>query len=307
MKIDRLLGIVISLLNHNVVSAKALAEKFEVSQRTIQRDMNSISQAGIPITSFKGTNGGYGIIEGYRLDRQIASGEDYRHIVTALKGLCSGYDSKEITSTLEKIMRLMPPGQSVEKKLALDLSVLKEDLNINASIKLIEKAIALEKAVEFKYTNSDNNTSYRAVEPLILTYRWYAWYLFGYCLVKRDYRLFRLSRIRSLILTDKDFSVVHGNRDELIAEHRRKDTRSYLDIKLRCKSDISISAAEAFPGSELFEQDDGDVIIRLRVPENERMWFAALMGFGDKITVLEPETLRKKLVEKAEEIIKLYK
>lgn len=161
--------------------------------------------------------------------------------------------------------------------------------------------------MELNYTNADNNTSHRIIEPLALTYKWYAWYLFGYCCKRKDYRLFRLSRIRSLKITDKAFSIKHRNSDELMTEHENSDKRRYLDIKLWCKSDIGVSAVEAFPGSEISEQDNGDIIIWLKVPENERMWFAVLMSFGDKITGLEPEMLKRKLIERANEILNLYK
>lgn len=175
MKIDRLLGIIIYLLNRNVASSQALAEKFEVSQRTIQRDMDAIDQAGIPIISYKGANGGYGIAEGYRMDRQLTSSDDYQNIITALKGLCSGYESKKLNATLEKFLSLTLPQHGIKQKLLLDFGVLKEDSNISSCIKIIEKAIETEKAVEFNYTNADNNTSRRIVEPIILTYKWYAW------------------------------------------------------------------------------------------------------------------------------------
>lgn len=138
MKIDRLLGIVIYLLNRDVVSARTLAEKFEVSQRTIQRDIDALNLAGIPVVSFKGTNGGYGIAEGFRIDRQIASNEDYLHIITALKGLCSGYDSKKLNATLEKLMTLIPSRHGLKQKLFLDFGVLKEDGHINNCMELIE-------------------------------------------------------------------------------------------------------------------------------------------------------------------------
>lgn len=92
-----------------------------------------------------------------------------------------------------------------------------------------------------------------------------------------------------------------------MTEHEKQDNRCYLDIKLRCKAEMKVAAVEAFPRREITEQDNGDIIIRLRVPENERMWFGALLSFGDKIMVLEPEGVKDKLVEKANEILNLYK
>lgn len=306
MKIDRLLGIVTYLLNHDAATARTLAEKFEVSLRTIQRDMDSLSLAGIPVVSLKGAAGGYGIAEGFRLNGQLASTEDYLHMATALKVLCSGYGSKKLEATLEKLTALLKPGQQPESKIHIDLGVLKEVSQVNDCIALIEKAVEMERAVEFDYTDAGNRTSHRVVEPLRITYKWYAWYLFGYCREKKDYRLFRLSRVCGLTAAGSPFSLKHGNVDELMREYDKKDTRCYMDIKLRCCAELKIAAAEAFPGAEITGQDGGEIIVRLRVPENERMWFGALLSFGAGITVLEPEELKTRLVERAREILKLY-
>ncbi len=307
MKIDRLLGIIMHLLNHDISSAKALAHKFEVSERTIQRDIDALTLAGIPVMAVKGAGGGYGIVDGFRMDRHLASAEDFLYIITALKGLCSGYGGKKLYSTLEKVLALAPPGNGSKQKLILDFGVLKENSRINNRMEIIEKAIETETAVEFDYTNADGYASHRSVEPLALAYKWYAWYLFGYCCEKKDYRLFRLSRIGSLINTRKIFSAKHGNTDGLMAEYEKRDNRRYLDIKLMCRVEMRVAAEEAFPGGAITAQDNGDIVIRLRVPENERMWFAALLSFGDRITVIEPEILKERLVKKAEEILNLYK
>jgi predicted DNA-binding transcriptional regulator YafY len=307
MKIDRLLGIIIYLLNRDVVNTRTLAEKFEVSQRTIQRDVDALNLAGIPVMSMKGTNGGYGIVEGFSMDRQITSSEDYMHIITALKGLCSGYENIKLEATLEKMLALSSSRRDLQQKIHINFGVLKENSNINGCIEFIEKAIETEKAMEFDYTNADNNTSHRIIEPVALTYKWYTWYLFGYCCEKKDYRLFRLSRIRNLEIMDKTFSIKHRSSDELLEEHEKQDNRSYLDIKLRCKTEMKVTAEESFPGAEITQQDNGDIIIRLKVPANERMWFGMLLSLGDKITVLEPEVLKDKLIAKANDILNLYK
>ena len=106
MKIDRLLGIVIYLLNRDIVSANALSERFEVSVRTIQRDIETLNLAGIPVTSLQGVNGGYGIIDSFKLERQIANTEDYLFIIIALTGMSSAYNSKNLEATLEKLLSL---------------------------------------------------------------------------------------------------------------------------------------------------------------------------------------------------------
>lgn len=123
MKIDRLLGIVIYLLNRDIVSGNALAEKFEVSIRTIQRDIETLNLAGIPISAMQGINGGYCIIDSFKLDKQITSTEDYQFIITALMGMNSAYNNKKLETTLEKLLNISKQEQSISSKVKLDFSV----------------------------------------------------------------------------------------------------------------------------------------------------------------------------------------
>lgn len=125
MKIDRLLGITIYLLNHGRANTKVFTERFEVSIRTIQRDIETLCRAGIPIVSICGTNGGYEIIDSFKMDRQVAGQIDYSFIITALQGLASAYENPMIKATLEKMVSLSP-NQNSKAHLFLDFSVLKE-------------------------------------------------------------------------------------------------------------------------------------------------------------------------------------
>jgi len=149
MKIDRLLGIVVYLLNREIVNGNALAEKFEVSARTIQRDIETLNIAGIPIISMKGTNGGYGIINSFKLDKQIASIEDYQFIITALTGMNSAYNNRKLETTLEKLLNVFKQEKDVSSKVKLDFSVSREGNNIDNYLKIIEDAIDKKKVIEF--------------------------------------------------------------------------------------------------------------------------------------------------------------
>lgn len=312
MKIDRLLGIVMHLLNRDIVSARSLAEKFEVSIRTIQRDINSLNMAGIPIVSIRGSSGGYGIIDSYKLDRQILNLDDFFFIIKALKGLSSAYESKNINYTLEKILSLFPEGKSLEldrldSQLSIDFSVLREPPNIDKYLAHIRKAINTRKVIEFIYTNSNNKKSERMVEPLSLVFKWYAWYLFAFCQMRNDYRIFRISRIRDLKITDKDFNRVHHNIDELLHTHQVNEERSYLDIKLVCNPEIQVSVEEFFSNGKISELEDGSILVEISLPEDESFWLGKILSYGDKIKVLEPACLKEKILEKVKEIEQLYK
>lgn len=305
MKIDRLMGITMYLLNRNVVSAKELAERFEVSVRTIVRDIESLSMAGIPISSSTGASGGYEILDTFKLNKQITTMEDYLFIITALKGMCSAYDSEKINITLEK---LLTAGhyKDEEQRIFIDFGVVREGRNIPGFVREIEEAIQNKRIIEFDYADSAGQKSHRTVEPLALNYRWYAWYLLAYCTNKNDYRIFKLNRLTDLTVTDRQINCEHGNVPELLEKQWRDDTRRYIPMKLLCKAEVRVAIMEYMKGKIIEERENGDFVIATYGIENERMWLSLLLGFGDSIEVLEPQEVIDMLKEKALQIQNLY-
>jgi predicted DNA-binding transcriptional regulator YafY len=306
LKIDRLLGITMYLLNRDLVSGRALAEKFEVSPRTIQRDIEALNLAGIPVTSQPGSTGGYRIVAGFKLDKQLSSAEDDRFILTALKGLCSAYEDRKLDATLEKMTHFARQKRQLPQTLFLDFGVLRENPATERQIKTIESALASQKAVAFDYTNADNQTRRRVVEPIAITYQWYAWYLLGYCTEKHDYRLFKLARLSHLQTTDLPVGTVHPPAEALLKIQAERNAREYYDIELLCRKRVRQPVLEYLRGQIVAEYENGDFRMALRLPRNERMWFSLMMGFGDGITVLAPDELKRRLLEKAREILNQY-
>lgn len=306
MKIDRLMGITMYLLNRNVVSAKELAERFEVSVRTIVRDVETLSIAGIPIASSTGASGGYEILDTFKLDKQITTIEDYLFIITALKGMCSAYDNKKINTTLEKLLNA-GHYKNEEQRIFIDFGVVSEGRNIPGFVREIEEAIHNKSIVEFDYTDSTGQKSHRAVEPLALNYRWYAWYLLAYCTCKNDYRFFKLNRLMDLTVTDKPINSEHGNVPELLEKQWSNDTRRYIPMKLLCKAEARVPIMEYMKGKIIEERENGDFVMVMRVIENERIWFSMLLGFGDLVEVLEPQEIIDMIKEKTLQIQNLYR
>lgn len=306
MKIDRLIGITMYLLNRNVVSAKELAERFEVSVRTIVRDIDSLSSAGIPISSSTGAAGGYEILDTFKLNKQITTVEDYLFIITALKGMCSAYDNKKINTTLEKMLTA-GHYKDEEQRVFIDFGVVSEGRNITELVREIEEAICNKNIVEFDYTGSTGRKSHRIVEPLALNYRWYAWYMLAYCTYKNDYRLFKLNRLADLIITDKLIEHEHGNIPDLLEKQWRNDTRRNISMKLLCKAEARVPIMEYAKGKIIEERENGDFIMLANGIENERIWFSMLLGFGDAVQILEPQEVIDMLKEKSMQIQNLYK
>lgn len=304
MKTDRLLSIVIYLLNHDAVSAAKLAEKFEVSKRTILRDIEQISLAGIPIKSVTGVNGGYSILEGYKLDRRLVTAGDQTSIVTALKGFLSAYDGKRYNDILEKISSIVPKEQ--KQTVFYDFGASGENNEIQIKLKALEKAIDNKNSIQICYVNAQGGTSDRLIEPLALSYRWYAWYLLAYCTAKQDYRIFKLARISNLEPTKTMFSKDHGDPSTLLEQAFQGGREKEFEISLLCKSEVKVQVREYLGGTVEKIFDNGDIILHMLVLEDERMWFAMLLSFGDKVMVLAPEELKIRITETAKRILSAY-
>lgn len=302
MKTDRLIAVAMYLLNRDIVSTAELAKHFEVSRRTIQRDIESLNMAGIPVTSVSGQNGGYGIMKGFKIDRQIMNTGDYLNIITALRGLCSACENKKADETLEKFI----PLQSARQTVYLDFGVLKENAALNESMKKIECAIKNRVLVEFEYISADGRKTKRTVQALSFVYKWYSWYLLAYCTVKCGYRLFRISRIKNINLTKTAEVIECGDIENIMKQMKSSDTRKFLNIKLSCGKDEITALLEHFPNGKAEQNGCGSFTFEFSVPENERAWFGILMSFGNRVKVIEPEELKTKLVKMAEEIIKNY-
>lgn len=305
MKIYRLLGITIYLLNNKKTSAKILSDKFEVSIRTIQRDIETLCQAGIPVASSVGVDGGYEILDSFKMNRQIAGENDYAYIISALQGLASAYKSQSTAATLEKVKAVLRKDKR-DLNIILDFSTLSENKNINEKLKLLESIIAEKYSVSFEYTNADNITTIKQVEPIALTYRWYSWYLLGYSLKKEDYRLYKILRMMNLKKINSRILRKHESAHILLEKNEAKDIRKYIDIKLFAKCEIKMKAIEYLNGSIEAEYENGDFIMNLHVPENEQFWLGTILSFGNLAKIIEPEQLKRKLCARCDEILNLY-
>lgn len=301
MKIDRLYAITLYLLNHGRTSARTLADHFEVSVRTVQRDIDSLCLAGIPIISSAGSLGGYEISDYFKLDTQFATSADYSYILTALKGLISATGDQRAKSTLEKIACTV---SKEEHEMILDFSVLREgDTRL---LQALQTAITQRRTVTFTYTNSNQETRTHSVEPIAVVYRWYAWYLLAYSKIKEDYRTYKLIRMSNLEITTLPFTKCHAPADRILEQSSRKDSRRYITLYARCRKSAQSLVKEYLNGTVLEEYPDGDCFLKLTVVENEPFWFGMLMSLGDQIEIIEPESIRSRLKNAAGKIMTLY-
>ncbi len=304
MKIDRLLGITIYLLNHKKASSQVLAEQFEVSVRTILRDIDTLCMAGIPVISTYGADGGYEILDTFQMERQIAGNMDYTYIITALQGFASAYPNKELDSTLEKLQAVSAKSSPA---VVLDFGILREKENINHKLSLLEQAIRGKCTVTFSYTNSDNVKKDYEVEPVASMYQWYSWYLLCYYPKYKDYRTFKLNRMEQISVTGQKNSREHNTAEARALWEKQADNRRYLHIRLLCSGEIRIKCQEYLNGRIEREFENGDFLFSFSIPEKEQFWFGTLLSFGNKARVLEPEELKHRILSTCQDIFDQYK
>ena len=197
MKIDRLIGILSILLQKEKTTAPKLAEKFEVSRRTINRDIEDLCKAGIPIRTAQGRGGGIRIMDGYCMDRTILTSKDMQMILAGLRSLDSVSGSRYYSQLMEKMQTGSSKFIRGEDFMLIDLSSWYKG-SLAPKIEVIQSAIENRHIIQFRYY-APSGESNRGIEPYYLVFQWSSWYAWGWCLEREDYRLFKLNRMDCVV------------------------------------------------------------------------------------------------------------
>lgn len=300
MKITRLLEIVTILLNKKTVTAKELAERFNVSVRTIYRDVDDLSCSGIPVYTIQGVNGGISILDNYTMNKTMLSDTDKNNILIALQSLKSTKfpDVDIILDKLEGIFR-----NNASDWISMDFSPWGSNPNANNKFNDIRAAILGNKVINIEYINSQNIKSIRTVEPLHLKFKYQAWYLYSWCRKRQEYRSFRLSRIKKVEITDEIFDRfskrVTDNSDDL------SDGKKIVSCVLRFKEEALYRIYDDYDNDMIKDNKDGTYTLTVDLPEDEWV-YGYILSFGTNVEVIKPESIRKIICEKSREISKLY-
>ena len=300
MKIDRLIGILSILLQEEKTTAPELAEKFEVSRRTINRDIEDLCKAGIPIRTAQGTGGGISIMDGYCIDRTILTSKDMQMILAGLRGLDSVSGKRYYGQLMEKIQTGSSEFISGRDSMLIDLSSWYKG-SLAPKIEVIQNAIENRHIIQFMYY-APSGESNRRVEPYYLVFQWSSWYVWGWCLERKDYRLFKLNRMDCVVETDHGFLRREVPMPDLSNE---KIFPGGINVKALFTPNMKWRLVEEFGPNCFTETDDGRLLFSADYTDMENLvtW---LMTFGAKVEVLEPEEVRDIIRRNAEEIIKIY-
>lgn len=295
MKIDRLIGIIMYLNNRSRVTANELAERYEVSIKTIHRDMEAINQAGIPVVSYRGQDGGYEILKEYQIDRSVLTQTEISWILQILSALDKNFPFQEFAAMKEKFGAIDKEKQATSK-IFIDFSTYGSESKTAEKLKFIEEAFMVSRILVFQYRNLRGECLVRRVEPLQLIFKGVRWYLLAWCTDKQDYRLFRVKRMRDLQLGKFFYEKRETNWDELFSSWNR----STETIRFKFAESFREKLDDYF---DTYQVDGNIAIVSWPVDE----WVSGFfIGLGAEVEVLEPIYLREKIRGKAKKLYEVY-
>ncbi len=308
LKVERLLAIVMMLLNKRRMSARELADHFEVSLRTVYRDLETINAAGIPIVAYPGTSGGYEIMENFTIDRQYLSADELVAVIAALKGVHSSTDDKQIGQLLEKIKALLATAPSAfqggEHPVVYDFNPWGSTPAIEQKVSSLREAILCRKRVKIVYTKMQGESSERVIEPVRLIIKGYVWYVYAFCQSKQEFRLFRLSRIADLALLPEEFAARDCQLEKLQWEEQW-NCGERIALVLQFAPRAHVRVRDMFDPQSIETAPDGKMTVRTTMTDDE--WLAGmLLSYGDSLKVLEPAHIRQRIADSAKKIAAFY-
>lgn len=300
MKIDRLLGIITILLQRDKVTAPELAAKFEVSRRTIHRDIDDICKAGIPIITYQGGDGGIAIADGFKLDKSVLAADELQSIIAGLKSLDSVSDTARIERLITKLSPKNEAVVSMKDSILIDLSS-HYKTSLSEKISLMKTAIAENKLVSFDYY-SDKGLTKRTLEPYFIAFKWSAWYVFGFCRTRSDFRLFKLNRLWRHRILEESFVPRAIPEEERDLDDYFNDTNK---ITLLFDKSVEYLLIDEY-GPGCYEVTADDKLKFMVGYTNKDYMLSWILSFGDKAKVIAPEEMVHAVKEKVKNILCNY-
>ncbi|NDI35751.1 helix-turn-helix transcriptional regulator [Chengkuizengella sediminis] len=308
MKIERLIAIIMLLLEREVVPTSELTEKLEVSRRTIFRDIDTLNMAGLPIMTTRGSNGGVSLMKTYKVDNKLFTPKDVHSLITSLKSYYQLLENKEIANTLIKLESMTEGDDSLKQNFhdeyfSIDLEPSQGNRSLKNLLKVIEKAIKDKQYLLFDYIDINGKASVRKVEPYKVIFKESSWYLQAFSLEKNDYRVFKLARMSKVrlseeIFTPKNFVPIPMNCTDWMTKHR-------VPVTIKIDKSIKDKVIERF-GEEYIIANNGNVYLaKYPIIDNEN-GYNELLKFGIKCEIIEPLSVRENFKKYLQNIFDKY-
>jgi len=308
MKVDRLVSIIMILLDKKRIGARELADMFEVSPRTIYRDIDTINMAGIPVRSVSGVGGGFEIMQEYKVDKKAFSTADLSALLMGLSSLSNMIRGDELVHALAKVKSFIPADRAKDievkaNQIHIDLSPWIGNSDTQPYLEIIKTALQESKLLTFEYADRYGNKTIRTAEPYQLVLKSNHWYLQGYCHERNDFRLFRVSRISKLqmleeLFTPREYQKPQLDFADMLATMQTK-------IKIRIHKSVMDRVLDYCTYEDFSPDGEEHYIVSFPFIENE-YYYNILFSFGNKCECLEPLHIRTEMKCRIYDMTTLY-
>lgn len=283
------------LLEKGSATAPQLAEHFEVSVRTIYRDIDILSSVGIPVYTTQGKGGGIFIQENYVLNKSLISEQEQKQILLALQGL--RIVDEENTSVLLSKLGGIFQKQNVNW---IEVDFSEWSRKSEDVFHILQSAIFHNKIIKCTYYNGKGQSGSRSAEPLKLIFKGREWYLYAYCHARQDYRLFKLSRMKKIQITERSFVRA---APEKVLEDMKLYSDEAVTLSLLFHGNLAYRVYENF--DDITENKDGNYLVNISLPNNESL-YRFLLSFGDNVEVLAPLEVRDNMITRINKMKNKY-
>ncbi|MDF2065624.1 YafY family protein [Bacillus sp. Cr_A10] len=283
MKTERLFSILVLLLNTDKISAEELAKKFEVSKRTIYRDLESLSMSGLPIISIHGRNGGVGLMPSYKMDKHLFTDVEKQKLIDALN-IHQNMLQEDNQILIEKLENLQGIADAFENFSYYSPTLHRKEIEeeIKDKIKAIRKAITYKKKLKIKYTSMSGENTNRIVSPSNLQLKDGSWFMEAYCDKRQDKRLFKLTRIREYKELEEE--CIKTIESETIS------TKCYEEVELIFSKNQLGKLYDFFLEDEI-KVNHNDITVTFTYDNNQNL-LPFLLMFSSSVDVVKPEALK---------------
>ncbi len=299
MKHDRLFQILYILLNEGETTAPKLAEQFEVSTRTIYRDIDSLSMSGIPIYTAQGKNGGISLMENFTFDKSLFTDKEQNEILFALESLKA--TDVEVDNVLTKLGMIFHKNST--NWLEVEFSRWRYKGVDTDRFNILRQGILNKQSIEISYISGSGQETSRKINPLKLIFKQTHWYLQAYCKNAEDFRTFKISRIKELILLDEYFEEIMISSPQ-IDSYQIKEARLYrsdesynnglTSVKLKFVPQIAHRVYDEFPSDDIIKEENGYLTVMTKLPID--FWiYNYILSFGENVQIIQPDSLKNQI------------
>lgn len=298
--VSRLFQIVYILMDKPYVTAKELSERLDVSERTIYRDLDKLSLAGIPVYTNRGKGGGISLLSDYVIDKMVLTADEKAKIMESLQALSAvGYEDEK--QALDKLKNFF--GDETQDWIEIDFSDWGENKEESEIFQKLKYSILHFRYIVIQYFGSNMNNTTRRVKPLKLFFRGQAWYLYGYCELRKDYRFFKLRRIREVVIEPEQFKPEKTAKlSELVNNNYGKNQKT-IRVTVEIQKEMAFRAYDEL--SDITEKDDKTLVCVIMVTDIE--WFIGyVFSYGTYMKVVQPQEVKDAIKQRISEIGSIY-